>query len=53
MRTIRVLTVAAAGGQGLAEYALILALMAIVAVSALLFLGGGLNSILSVAGTAI
>jgi Flp pilus assembly pilin Flp len=34
-------------GQGLAEYALILALIAIVAVSALLFLGGSIDTILS------
>jgi Flp pilus assembly pilin Flp len=40
-------------GQGLAEYALILALIAIVAVSALLFLGGGLTAILSVVGNSI
>jgi Flp pilus assembly pilin Flp len=40
-------------GQGLAEYALILALIAIIAISALLFLGGGINSILSVVGTSI
>jgi Flp pilus assembly pilin Flp len=39
------------GGQGLAEYALILALIAIVAISALLFLGGGINSILSAIGS--
>ena len=38
-------------GQGLAEYALILALIAIVAISALLFLGGGINSILSAIGS--
>ena len=38
-------------GQGLAEYALNLALIAIVAISALLFLGGGLESILSAIGT--
>jgi Flp pilus assembly pilin Flp len=38
-------------GQGLAEYALILALITIVAISALLFLGGGINSILSVVGS--
>jgi Flp pilus assembly pilin Flp len=38
-------------GQGLAEYALNLALIAIVAISALLFLGGGLDSILSAIGT--
>jgi Flp pilus assembly pilin Flp len=40
-------------GQGLAEYALILALIAIVAISALLFLGGGINSMLSVVGSSI
>jgi Flp pilus assembly pilin Flp len=40
-------------GQGLAEYALILALVAIVAVSALLFLGGGIGSILSVVGSSL
>jgi pilus assembly protein Flp/PilA len=40
-------------GQGLAEYALILALVAIVAISALLFLGGGINSILSVIGSSL
>ena len=34
-------------GQGLAEYALILTLLAIVAISALLFLGGGIDTILS------
>ena len=53
MRRIRALTVAAAEGQGLAECALILALISIVAVVALLLLGGGLNTILSVAGTGI
>ena len=41
------------GGQGLAEYALILALIAGVAISALLFLGGGINSILSVVGSSL
>jgi Flp pilus assembly pilin Flp len=41
------------GGQGLAEYALILALIAVVAISALLFLGGGINSILSVVGSSL
>jgi Flp pilus assembly pilin Flp len=53
MQRARVLAVAAAGGQGLAEYALILALISIVAIVALLLLGGGLNTILSVAGTGI
>lgn len=37
-------------GQGLAEYALILALIAIAAVLALLFLSGTITSILSVIG---
>jgi Flp pilus assembly pilin Flp len=41
------------GGQGLAEYALILALIAVVAISALLFMGGGINSILSVVGSSL
>ena len=34
-------------GQGLAEYALILGLIAIVAVAALLFVGTGINTTLS------
>lgn len=38
------------GGQGLAEYALILALVAIIAISALLFLGGSIDTILSTIG---
>ena len=37
-------------GQGLAEYALILALIAIAAVMALLFLSGVIQSILSLIG---
>ena len=40
-------------GQGLAEYALILALIAIVAILALLFLGGQISSILSIIGSSI
>jgi pilus assembly protein Flp/PilA len=40
-------------GQGLAEYALILALIAIVAIVALIFLGGQINSILSVVGSSV
>jgi Flp pilus assembly pilin Flp len=40
-------------GQGLAEYALILALIAIVAVIALLFLGGVIQTILSTIGKAL
>ena len=37
-------------GQGLAEYALILALIAIAAVLSLLFLSGTIQSILSIIG---
>jgi pilus assembly protein Flp/PilA len=40
-------------GQGLAEYALILALIAIVAIVALLFLGGQVSSILSTIGSSV
>jgi len=40
-------------GQSLAEYALILALIAVVAIAALLFLGGQINTILSQIGSAI
>ncbi len=40
-------------GQGLAEYALILALIAIVAILALIFLGAQVSSILSVVGDSI
>jgi len=40
-------------GQGLAEYALILALIAIVAIIALLFLGGQVSAILSDVGNSV
>jgi pilus assembly protein Flp/PilA len=40
-------------GQGLAEYALILALIAIVAIVALLFLGGKISGVLSDVGGSI
>jgi pilus assembly protein Flp/PilA len=40
-------------GQGLAEYALILALIAIVAIVALIFLGGSISSILNTVGTSV
>jgi Flp pilus assembly pilin Flp len=39
-----------AAGQGLAEYALILALIAILAVTALMFLSGRIDTILSTIG---
>jgi pilus assembly protein Flp/PilA len=40
-------------GQGLAEYALILALIAIVAILALLFLGGQISTILANVGNSV
>jgi len=40
-------------GQGLAEYALILALIAIVAIVALLFLGGAIADILNQIGASV
>ncbi len=40
-------------GQGLAEYALILALIAIVAIIALIFLGSQVSSILSTVGKSV
>jgi pilus assembly protein Flp/PilA len=40
-------------GQGLAEYALILALIAIIAIIALIFLGNQVSSILSDVGNSV
>jgi pilus assembly protein Flp/PilA len=40
-------------GQGLAEYALILALIAILAIASLTFLSGQINAILSTIGAAL
>jgi len=40
-------------GQGLAEYALILALIAIVAILALIFLGSQISAILSTVGASV
>lgn len=40
-------------GQGLAEYALILALIAIIAIVALIFLGGQISKILSTVGSSV
>jgi pilus assembly protein Flp/PilA len=40
-------------GQSLAEYALILALIAVVAIAALIFLGGQISDILSQIGATI
>ncbi len=40
-------------GQGLAEYALILALISVLAITALMFLSGGINSVLNTIGKAM
>jgi Flp pilus assembly pilin Flp len=40
-------------GQGLAEYALILALIAVLAIAALMFMGGSINGMLSSLGNAL
>ena len=40
-------------GQGLAEYALILALIAIVVIGAVIFLGGQIDGIMNDVGTSI
>jgi pilus assembly protein Flp/PilA len=40
-------------GQGLAEYALILALIAIIAIVALIFLGGAISGILHTVGASV
>jgi pilus assembly protein Flp/PilA len=49
----REMTMKKAAGQGLAEYALILALIAIAAVVALLYLSGAITSILSLIGQSL
>ena len=51
-RSRRILIVAQSG-QGLAEYALILALIAIVAIIALVFLGHQVSKILSIVGKSV
>jgi pilus assembly protein Flp/PilA len=51
--TSRTATAREEAGQGLAEYALILALIAIVAILALLFLGGQISTILSTVGNSV
>jgi len=53
MRKLRELARYAASGQGLVEYALILALIAIVAIVALNFIGGAVNNTLSTVGKSI
>ena len=51
--TIRLAAVDDERGQGLAEYALILALIAIVAIVALIFLGNSISEIISDVGNSI
>ena len=51
--TVKRLIARSDDGQGLAEYALILALIAIVAIIALLFLGGQVSTILSTVGNSV
>ena len=41
------------GGQTMAEYALILSLIAILAILALVFVGGSINALLSTVGQAL
>jgi pilus assembly protein Flp/PilA len=53
LRTLWATTVRDERGQGLAEYALILALIAIVAIIALIFLGNQISGILSNVGHSI
>jgi len=53
LNDIRLASRVGQAGQGLAEYALILALIAVLAILALTFLGGQINQILSEVGTAI
>ena len=53
VETVRALIRRDEEGQGLAEYALILALIAIVAIVALIFLGGQVSTILSTVGKSI
>lgn len=56
LRRLRAVTLPPADrerGQGLAEYALILALIAIIAIVALVFLGGQISGILSDVGNSL
>jgi Flp pilus assembly pilin Flp len=53
LQSIRYLVGRSDDGQGLAEYALILALIAIVAIIALIFLGDQIRAILSGVGGSI
>ena len=52
-RTISVRTRGTAEGQGLAEYALILGLIAMVAIVALVFMGSSISTLLSTVGGSV
>ena len=49
----RLLLAPSSGGQGMAEYALVLALIVIVVILALIFLGGQVRTVVSDAGSTI
>ena len=53
LRSIRLSASGGQSGQGLAEYALILALVGVAAVVALTFLGGSINTMMSTLGNAL
>jgi pilus assembly protein Flp/PilA len=53
VETLRRQWATAQSGQGLAEYALILALIAVIAIAALLFMGSQVSDKLSVIGSSL
>lgn len=53
LSAVRLLLLRGQTGQGLAEYALILALVGLLAVAGMTFLGGAINSMLSDLGNAL
>jgi len=50
---MRSLSLRGQAGQGLAEYALILALIAVLAIAAITFMGGSINTMLSDLGNSM
>ena len=53
LSTVRHMLPRGEGGQGLAEYALILALIAVAAIVAITFMGGSINTLLSNLGNSM
>lgn len=53
LSTVRLLCQRGQAGQGLAEYALILGLIAVLAIAALTFLGTSISDMLSTLGNAL